>query len=125
MKKLFLSLLIIVSLISCSQKERVDLFVFNATIYTVDSSFNTAEAMVVKDGKIVATGKTAELEARYEATEKLDVQGKFIYPGFIDSLTNLGLPAPPARQQGGGDWHGRNLLGKGGKARGSPRPEAA
>ena len=85
MKKLFLSLLIIVSLISCSQKERVDLFVFNATIYTVDSSFNTAEAMVVKDGKIVATGKTAELEARYEATEKLDVQGKFIYPGFIDA----------------------------------------
>jgi len=85
MKKLFLSLLIIVFLISCSQKERVDLFVFNATIYTVDSSFNTAEAMVVKDGKIVATGKTAELEARYEATEKLDVQGKFIYPGFIDA----------------------------------------
>ena len=85
MKQLFLSLLIIVSLISCSQKERVDLLVFNATIYTVDSSFHTAEAMAVKDGKIVATGKATELEGKYEAAEKLDAQGKFIYPGFIDA----------------------------------------
>ena len=72
-------------LASCSQKQKIDLLVYNATIYTVDSSFSTAEAMAVKDGKIVAVGKTADLENKFEAKEKFDAQGKFIYPGFIDA----------------------------------------
>ena len=33
------------------------MLVYNATIYTVDSSFSIAEAMVIKDGKIEAIGK--------------------------------------------------------------------
>ena len=72
-------------LVSCSQKKKADLLVFNATIYTVDSLFSTAEAMVIKDGKILAVGKTADLEKEFDAKEKLDVKGKFIYPGFIDA----------------------------------------
>jgi predicted amidohydrolase YtcJ len=85
MKKYLLIIGITVFLFSCSKKEKADLLVYNATIYTVDSSFSTAEAMVVKDGKILAVGKTADLEKEYEATEKLDALGKFIYPGFIDA----------------------------------------
>jgi predicted amidohydrolase YtcJ len=85
MKKLFAITLLFVTLLSCSQKEKVDLLVFNATIYTVDSVFSTAEAMIVNSGKIVATGKKDELEKKYDAKEKLDAGGKFIYPGFIDA----------------------------------------
>ncbi len=85
MKRLLFSFALLVFLLSCSSKKAVDLFVFNATIYTVDSSFSTAEAMVVKDGKIVALGTTSELENNYEAKEKIDAGGKFIYPGFIDA----------------------------------------
>lgn len=84
MKKIF-PLLLIVLQFSCSQKEKVDLLVYNATIYTVDSSFSTVEAMAVNNGRIVETGKTADLEKKYEAKEKLNAQGKFIYPGFIDA----------------------------------------
>ena len=72
-------------LFACNTKESADLLVYNATIYTVDSSFSTAEAMAVKDGKIVAVGKTTDLEKKFDAKEKLDAQGKFIYPGFIDA----------------------------------------
>ena len=85
MKKMFGVFILSVTLISCSQKQKADLLFFNATIYTVDSSFSTAEAMVVSDGKIVATGKKDELEKNYDAKEKLDAGGKFIYPGFIDA----------------------------------------
>jgi predicted amidohydrolase YtcJ len=85
MKKLFAITLLLVTLLSCSQKEKADLLVFNATIYTVDSAFSTAEAMVVSEGKIVATGKKDELEKNYDTKEKLDAEGKFIYPGFIDA----------------------------------------
>lgn len=84
MNKLFIVLSIFLTS-SCSQKQKVDLLVYNATIYTVDSSFSTAEAMAVKEGKIVAVGKTTELEKEFDAKEKLDAQGKFIYPGFIDA----------------------------------------
>ncbi|HET6995348.1 MAG TPA: amidohydrolase, partial [Chitinophagaceae bacterium] len=61
MKKMLLLPLITALLLSCSQKEEVDLLVYNATIYTVDSSFSTVEAMALRDGKIVATGKSNEL----------------------------------------------------------------
>ena len=84
MRKLTLAFCIL-TLISCSAKTKIDLLVYNATIYTVDSSFSMAEAMAVKDGKIVELGKTTELQNKYEAKENLDAQGKFIYPGFIDA----------------------------------------
>jgi predicted amidohydrolase YtcJ len=70
---------------ACAPVEKADLLIHNATIYVVDSSFSTAEAMVIKDGKIIMTGKLADLEKKYEAKEKIDAQGKFIYPGFIDA----------------------------------------
>jgi predicted amidohydrolase YtcJ len=83
--KNYLIIIITGFLFACNSKESADLLVYNATIYTVDSSFSTAEAMAVKDGKIVAVGKTADLEKEFEIKEKLDAQGKFIYPGFIDA----------------------------------------
>ena len=61
MKKYYIAALVIV-LLSCNRKEKIDLLVYNATIYTVDSSFSTAEAMAVKDGKIIAIGKTADID---------------------------------------------------------------
>lgn len=75
----------VILLTACSQKEKADLLVYNATIYTVDSSFSVTEAMVLRDGKIVATGKTSELEGKYNVKEKSDAEGKFIYPGFVDA----------------------------------------
>lgn len=83
MRKIIAALTLL-ALASCGSKQ-ADLLVFNATIYTVDSAFSTAEAMVVKDGKIIAIGKSADLQKEYEAKEVIDAQGKFIYPGFIDA----------------------------------------
>ena len=70
--------------ISFSQKQ-ADLMIHHATIYLVDQRFSTAEAMVIKNGKIEATGKRAELEKKYRPKKVLDANGKFIYPGFIDA----------------------------------------
>lgn len=87
MKKLLFSIAAAATtfLFSCTGKEKADLLIYNATIYTVDSSFSRAEAMAIKEGKIVAVGKTADLEKQFDATEKTDAEGKFIYPGFIDA----------------------------------------
>ncbi|MGI0107445.1 amidohydrolase [Salinimicrobium sp. WS361] len=66
-------------------KQEADLLVINANIYTVDDQFSTAEAFVVKDGKFLAVGTSAELQEKYNAPEVLDAQGKTILPGLIDA----------------------------------------
>lgn len=85
MRLFFFFLFVVISLLSCSQKEKADLLVYNATIYTVDSSFSIAEALAIKNGKIAAIGKLSAIEKKYDAKEKIDAKGKFVYPGFIDA----------------------------------------
>jgi len=85
MRNLFLLFLAsIVFGCSSPKKEKVDLIVHNAIVYTVDSSFSTAESFAVKDGKIIAVGKNDSILAKYEG-EKLDAQGKAVFPGLIDA----------------------------------------
>jgi len=85
MKIFVYNLLAILMLFSCSNKKKVDLLVYNARIYTVNNQFDTVEAFVVKDGKILALGLTQDLKAKFNAKEEINAEGKFIYPGFIDA----------------------------------------
>jgi predicted amidohydrolase YtcJ len=92
MKKLvLLSLLSFFCLsISCSSEYiPVDLLVQNATVYTVDDSFSTVDAFVVKDGKIVATGTMEDLVEKYLPSEIYDAGGNVIVPGLIDAHAHL------------------------------------
>ncbi len=70
---------------SCTTNKQIDLIVYNAKVYTVDSLFSTVEAFAVNNGVIVETGESQSLLNKYDAKEKIDVQGKFIYPGFYDA----------------------------------------
>ncbi len=80
---LFLLLAILVA--GCKAKKTAGLLIYNATIYTVDSQFNKAEAMAIQDGKILATGTLAELTGSYSFKDSLNAEGKFVYPGLIDA----------------------------------------
>ena len=71
--------------ISCTTNKQVDLIVYNGKVYTVDSSFSTAEAFAVNNGMIVEIGNSQDLLNRYDAVEKIDAAGKFVYPGFYDA----------------------------------------
>ncbi|RZK49682.1 MAG: amidohydrolase [Pedobacter sp.] len=71
--------------LSACKSNQVDLIVYNARIYTVNENFDIVEAMAIQDGKILATGTTAEIQEQFSAKESLDAQGKAIYPGFIDA----------------------------------------
>jgi predicted amidohydrolase YtcJ len=78
-------LLFLIIIVSCSSKERADLLVHNAKVYTVNDNFDVVEAFVVKDGRIIATGTASELAKSYEVLDSLNAQGKTIVPGFIDA----------------------------------------
>ena len=59
----FLSCLSLVFLLTACVDEKLpaDLLVKNATIYTVNQTFDVAAAFVVKDGKILAIGKSIKI----------------------------------------------------------------
>ena len=83
MKRITLILLLF-SMISCSEQTKVDLIVHNANIYTIDNQFSKAQAFAIQDGKFVAIGSDRKVLNHYNATKTLDAQGQSIYPGFID-----------------------------------------
>jgi predicted amidohydrolase YtcJ len=70
---------------SCKAKITVDAIFFNGKIYTLQGDNEIAEAMVVRDGKVVATGKDKMVLRDYSAKSKIDLGGKSVYPGFIDA----------------------------------------
>ena len=66
-------------------KEKADLIVIHARIYTIDEKFGVREAMAIRDGKILACGTSKNILEEYQSAEVLDAKGRIIYPGFIDA----------------------------------------
>lgn len=46
-------------------------------------------ALAVRDGKIAAVGSTAEIEARFDAEQRIDASGRLVSPGLVDPHTHL------------------------------------
>lgn len=73
-------------------------------IVTVNDAQPSAEALAVKDGKILAVGAKADIEKAHKGsmTRMVDLAGKALLPGFIDGHAHA--------QQFGGQAVGANLL---------------
>lgn len=73
-------------LIQCTTPvKKVDLIVHHAKIYTLDKNFSQAEAMAIKDGKIIAIGDEISILKNYSSNQVYDAKEQFVYPGFIDA----------------------------------------
>lgn len=90
MKKIFV-LLTFIPLMSCVQPvETADLLLINGTVYTANDDQPTAEAVAVKKGVIVKVGSLAAIEElKGDSTEVIDLNGKFVYPGFIEGHAHI------------------------------------
>jgi len=82
---LFVFLLLLLIMNSCIKKEKVDLILTNAMVYTVDNTFSKAESFAVVDGKVFACGTSDEIQKKFEAEKMVDASGKYVYPGFNDA----------------------------------------
>ena len=58
-------------------------------IYSSDTNFSVAEAMVVEGKVIRYVGSTRIADSLYPNSTKVDYAGKYIYPSFIDAHTHL------------------------------------
>ncbi len=67
------------------QKEQADLVIKNGTIYTVNHENPAVEAVAVKQGKIIALGKSDDIANLIgNQTRIIDLEGKTMTPGFIE-----------------------------------------
>ena len=67
-----------------------DLILLNGKILTVDPEDSIVDAVAVKDGTILATGSHNSLEQlRGPATVEVDLKGKTVTPGFVDSHLHM------------------------------------
>lgn len=65
------------------------LLIHNGTIITMESDLPTVEALFVRDGKISGLGSFKAMQSLADAnTATLDLKGKTLLPGFIDSHTH-------------------------------------
>ena len=68
-----------------TEAQDADLVVFNAKIYTVNSSMPKAEAFAVKAGRFTAVGSNADIRGLIaKGTQTFDARQMTIVPGFID-----------------------------------------
>ena len=66
--------------------QSADTVLLNGKIVTLDAAAPRAEALAVRDGKIVAVGSSADIRAFAGAgTRTVDLEGRTVVPGLIDS----------------------------------------
>ncbi|KIQ87655.1 urease [Bacillus sp. L_1B0_8] len=69
----------------------------NGTIYTSNEKQDIVEAVAVKAGKITFVGSNKDVEAFInEDTKVVDLQGRFILPGFVDNHNHIFEAKSPA-----------------------------
>ncbi|MGI6454358.1 MAG: amidohydrolase [bacterium] len=69
-----------------SAQEQADRIFLNGKIITVDEAFSIQQAMAIKENRILAVGTDEEMKPYISSeTEVIDLMGKIIMPGLIDS----------------------------------------
>ncbi len=71
-----------------SPVKTVDLILTNGKVLTVDNKFSIHSTVIVDAGLIVETGTAALLE-NYQSDNTINLDGKTLMPGFIDSHTHI------------------------------------
>jgi hypothetical protein len=78
-----------------------DLILYNADIHTMNKKKPKAQAIAIKNGKIIAVGTDTEvLKLRTRKTMVMNLKRKTVLPGFVDSHVHLGSYARTLEQIG-------------------------
>jgi predicted amidohydrolase YtcJ len=89
---IFLSALLLLS--AFGQRVSADLVLLNGKVFTADVSKPSAEAVAIRDGRIVAVGTSVEIETLIgEKTRRIDLRGRSVVPGFNDAHVHF-MPDP-------------------------------
>jgi predicted amidohydrolase YtcJ len=75
---------------STRNSQTADMILTNGKIATIDDSDDFAQAIAIKDGKILATGDAKKIaEFKDSNTQEINLNGRTVIPGLNDSHTHL------------------------------------
>src|SRR5690554_5242588 len=77
--------ILLFALSSCYKGKSVDLIIHNARVHVMNDKLEIAEAIAIKDGKIVEVGPERQILNKYTADVIINAQSKDIFPGFHDA----------------------------------------
>jgi hypothetical protein len=79
-------LFLVLALIGTAAAQPADTILVNGKVLVGDDLFSVREAVAVRDGRILATGRTADMkQLAGKGTRVVDLQGRTVIPGLIDS----------------------------------------
>jgi predicted amidohydrolase YtcJ len=85
---LYIGLLVLPMQVSAQAATPADLILHNGKIVTLDDANRVMSAIVIRDGTILAVGDESLVRA-YRSTRTIDLRGRMVMPGFIDSHTHI------------------------------------
>ncbi|MBU1421606.1 MAG: amidohydrolase [Bacteroidetes bacterium] len=68
---------------------RADMILINGNIYTGNDANPFAQAIAIKDKNIIALGSSADISQKYKSNNVIDLRGKTVIPGLIDSHAHM------------------------------------
>lgn len=84
------TILILIFVLSVDGQTSADLILINANIRTMDVAKPQAEALAVRDARIIAVGKSNDIrKLKGDKTRVVDAGGKLVIPGFNDAHVHL------------------------------------
>ncbi|NQT78928.1 MAG: amidohydrolase [Candidatus Aminicenantes bacterium] len=90
---IFLLALLLFFILSCQSEKRremADLVLFNGAVWTVNPDQPWAEAVAIKGEKIIDVSSSEKIKKKIgDKTKVIDLKGKMVLPGFIDSHTHF------------------------------------
>jgi predicted amidohydrolase YtcJ len=86
LRTVLVGLPVLVLLATGASAQPPDAVLLDGKILTVDAQFSIAQALAVRDGKVLALGRTAEIRRLAgPATRVVNLGGRTVIPGLIDS----------------------------------------
>jgi predicted amidohydrolase YtcJ len=74
-----------VAVSTASAQGAIDTVLFNGKVLTVDADFSVREALAIADGKVFATGTSADMKKLADGrTRLIDLGGRTVIPGLTD-----------------------------------------
>src|SRR5438874_6072676 len=90
---LIILLVLVAPSLTRAQKRKtvVDLIIRGGTVVTMDGARTVIDngSVAIKDGRIMAVGKSADIDRSYAAREVINAAGKVIIPGLINGHTHV------------------------------------
>lgn len=65
--------------------QEASMLLINGIVYTANDKQPAAQAVAIRDSKIVGVGSNEHIQSKFTSSRIIDLKGRSVYPGFVDA----------------------------------------